>query len=186
LTKTAEKVRELTTAEDLWQMGSQGKNYELIRGELLEMAPPGAEHGDIASEIIVLLRSFAKQHKLGKVLTETGFILNATPSTVRSPDISFLAAGKIPSEGLPRGFIPGAPDLAVEVVSPGDAASEIQDKVQDYLTYGTQIVWVVYPQQRIVIIHYPDGTARTLRETDTLSGETIIPGFSCQVAEIFG
>jgi Uma2 family endonuclease len=186
LAKTFEKVKELITAEDLWQMGSRAENYELVRGKLIEMAPPGGEHGDIASEIIVLLRSFAKQHKLGKVLIETGFILNITPSTVRSPDISFLAAGKIPSEGLPRGFIPGAPDLAVEVVSPGDAASGIQDKVQDYLAYGTSLIWVVYPQQRIVIVHYPDGTARTLREADTLSGETIIPGFSCQVAEIVG
>ena len=119
-------------------------------------------------------------------MVETGFRLTVQPDTVRSPDISFLAAAKIPSTGLPEGYIDGPPDLAVEIVSPGDTASEIQDKVQDYLAYGTQMVWVVYPQQRIVIIHYPDGTARTLRETDTLSGESMIPDFSCQVAEIFG
>jgi Uma2 family endonuclease len=76
--------------------------------------------------------------------------------------------------------------LAVEIVSPGDTASEIQNKVQDYLACGTPMVWLVYPQQRLVIIYYPDGTARTLQESDTLSGEAVIPGFSCQVAEIFG
>jgi Uma2 family endonuclease len=105
---------------------------------------------------------------------------------VRGPDISFLSAAKIPPAGLPEGYIDGAPDLAIEIVSPGDTASEIQNKVQDYLAYGTSLVWIVYPQQRIVTVHYPDGVARTLRETDALSGEQVIPGFSCQMAEIFG
>ena len=186
LGKTVEKVKELVTAEELWRMGSRGENYELVRGELIEMTPPGGIHGSTAVNLGSLLLSFIKARNLGVVMVETGYRLASNPDTVRGPDISFLSATKIPSNGLPDGYIDGPPDLAVEIVSPGDTASEIQDKVQDYLAYGTPMVWVVYPQQRLVIVHDPDGTARTLRETDTLSGEAIIPGFSCQVAEIFG
>lgn len=186
LAQPIETVKELVTAEELWQMGSRGDNFELVKGELIEMTPPGGIHGDVASELVVLLRSFVKQHQLGKVLTETGFRLTSTPDTVRSPDVSFITTTKLPSTGLPDGYVNSAPDLAVEVVSPGDTASEIQNKVQDYLAYGTQVVWVVYPQQRLVVAYYPDGTARTLREADTLSDEAVIPGFSCRVSDIFG
>jgi Uma2 family endonuclease len=186
LTKTVESVKDLITAEDLWRMSSRGKNYELVRGELIEMTPPGGIHGSTAVNLSSLLLGFVKKKNLGVVMVETGYKLASSPDTVRAPDVSFLSIAKIPPDGLPEGYLDGAPDLAVEIVSPGDTASEVQDKVQDYLTYGAQIVWVVYPQQRIVIVHYPDGTARTLHEADTLSGETVIPGFSCQVAEIFG
>jgi Uma2 family endonuclease len=186
LAKTAESVKELVTAEDLWQMGSRGKDYELVRGELIEMTPPGGIHGRTAVNLSSLVFSFVKEKNLGVVMVETGYKLASNPDTVRAPDVSFLSTAKIPSTGLPEGYLDGAPNLAVEIVSPGDTASEVQDKVQDYLTYGAQIIWVVYPQQRIVIVHYPDGTARTLHKTDSLSGEVVIPGFSCQVAEIFG
>ena len=186
LAKTAESVKELVTAEDLWQMSSRGDNYELVRGELIEMTPPGGIHGSTAVNLSSLLLSFVKEKKLGVVMVETGYKLISNPDTVRGPDISFLSAAKLPPGGLPDGYIDGAPDLAVEVVSPGDTASEVQDKVQDYLAYGTPLVWVVYPQQRTVMVHYADGTARTLRETDALSGETVIPDFSCRVGDIFG
>ena len=97
----------------------------------------------------------------------------------------FSLPKKIPSTGLPDGYISGAPDLAIEIVSPNDTATEIQDKVQDYLNYGTRLIWVVYPRQKIVIVHYPDGTAKTLGATDRLDGETVIAGFSCAVGDIF-
>lgn len=186
LTKTIENVKELLTADDFWQMGSQGDNFELVRGELIEMTPPGGIHGSAAVNLGSLLLGFVKQEHLGFVMTETGYKLASNPDTIRGPDISFLSAAKIPAGGLPEGYIDGPPDLAAEIVSPGDTASEIQDKVQDYLASGTQLVWVVYPQQRLVIVYHPDGTAQTLRETDTLSGEPVLPGFFCQVADIFG
>ncbi len=186
LAQPIETVKELVSAEDLWRMGSRGDNFELVRGELIEMTPPGGVHGSTAANLGSLLHSFVKEKKWGEVMVESGYKLTANPDTVRAPDISFLAAAKVPPGGLPDGYIEGAPDLAVEVVSPGDTASEMQNKVQDYLAYGTQVVWVVYPQQRLVVAHYPDGTARTLREADALSGEAVIPGFSCQVRDIFG
>lgn len=186
LTKTMESVKELLTAADFWQMGSQGDNFELVKGELIEMTPPGGIHGSAAVNLGFLLLGFVKQKHLGYVMTETGYKLASNPDTIRGPDISFLSAAKIPAGELPEGYIDGPPDLAAEIVSPGDTASEIQNKVQDYLAAGTQLVWVVYPQQRLVIVHRPDGTAQTRREADTLSGETVLPGFSCQVADIFG
>jgi Uma2 family endonuclease len=186
LAQPIDTVKELVTAEELWQMGGRGENFELVKGELVEMTPPGETHGHAALSLGSRLFNFVEIHKLGKMMVESGYKLSANPDTVRAPDISFLSATKIPTDGLPDGYINGAPDLAVEVVSPGDTASEIQNKVQDYLAYGTQLVWVVYPQQRLVVTYYPDGTARTLRETDSLSGETVIPGFSCRVSDIFG
>lgn len=185
LAESIETTKELVTAEQLWQMGTEGESYELVKGELIEMTPPGGTHGRLASEIAWLIKNFVKSKQLGVVLVESGFRLATNPDTVHGPDVSFLSAEKIPSDGLPDGYIPGAPDLAVEIVSPSDTASIIQDKVQDYLAYGTQLVWVVYPRQRLVIVHHPDGTARTLQQTDTLGGETVIPDFSCQVADIF-
>jgi len=184
LLEIKEQTKTLTTAEELWQM-SDRKKFELVRGELIEMSPPGGTHGSTAVRLSMRLQRFVEEHQLGEVMVESGFRLASNPDTVRGPDISFLAKGRIPSTGLPAGFISGAPDLAVEIVSPGDTASEVQDKVQEYLTSGSHLVWVVYPQQQIVSVHYPDGTAKTLQAADRLEGEAVIPGFSCNVGEIF-
>lgn len=175
----------LITAKDLWQMGAAGEKYELVKGKLVEMTPPGGTHGSTAVKLATLLQNFVDTHQLGEVMVESGFLLATNPDTVRGPDVSFLAKDKIPAEGLPDGYIHGAPNLAVEIVSPSDTASDIQAKVQDYLEYGVQLVWVVYPQQQVVIVHHPDGTAQTLDQNDTLRGETVLPNFSCQIADIF-
>lgn len=185
LAEMVEQTKTFVTAGELRQLSAGDKKYELVKGELIEMTPPGGTHGSIAAKISWLLLSFIKSNNLGKVMVESGFQLASNPDTVRGPDISFLAAAKVPAEGIPAGYLSGAPDLAVEIVSPGDTAAEIQAKVQDYLTGGSQAVWVVYPQQRIVVVHHPDGLSRTLQETDTLNGETVLPGFSGQVSDIF-
>ena len=120
-------------------------------------------------------------------MVETGYRLTSNPDTVRAPDVSFLSTKNIPATGLPEGYISGAPDLAVEIVSPNDKASDIQAKVEDYLAHGTQLVWVVYPQQKLVVAHYPNGTARTLHHSnsDSLTGESTLPNFSCPLTDIF-
>lgn len=184
LSKAVEQ-KELTTAGELLQLLESQQRYELVRGELLEMTPPGGLHGFVAVEIGALLHQAVKAKRLGSVMVETGYRLATDPDTVRSPDVSFLAADKIPPTGLPEGFISGPPDLAVEIVSPNDTATEIQAKVQDYLTHGAQLVWVIYPQQRLVVVYRPDGTAKTVHEADTLTAAPLIPDFSCQVAQIF-
>jgi Uma2 family endonuclease len=185
LAESLERTETLVTAQELWQLSGGEKKYELVKGELIDMTPPGGTHGTVALNLGALLRGFVKSQNLGVVMVESGYKLASNPDTVRGPDISFLATEKIPAGGLPDGYITGAPDLAAEIVSPNDTASQIQDKVQDYLAHGVQAVWVVYPQQRTVVVHYPDGTARTRHEADTLEGETVLSGFSCRVNEIF-
>lgn len=178
--------KKLITANELLQLSETSPNHELVKGELIEVTPPGGIHGFVAVEIGAMLRAVVKSQNLGKVMAETGYRLTTNPDTVRSPDISFLAIDKIPDGGIPDGYIAGPPDLAVEIVSPGDKAADIQAKIQDYLIYGTQLVWVIYPQQRLITVYYPDGTAKTLQSADTLEGKPVIPEFSCRVADIFG
>lgn len=115
----------------------------------------------------------------------SGYILRRNPDTVRGPDVFFVRAARIPEAGVPEAFWEIPPDLAVEVVSPGESAEEVREKVRDYLAAGTPLVWIVYPRTREVIVHTPDGTAHTYGSTDTLEQFDTLPGFTCTVAELF-
>ncbi|MFN8473462.1 MAG: Uma2 family endonuclease [Anaerolineae bacterium] len=177
----------MMTVEELAQLPDNGARYELSRGELIEMAPPGGEHGSIAGRLAYLLGAVVYPQRLGAVIIETGYVLSRDPDIVRSPDVSFLARVRIPESGITRTFIDGGPDLAVEIVSPGDTAAEVADKVRDYLTYGVRLVWVVEPKTQTVTVYRPDGTARLLQAAadHTLDGEDVIPGFATLVEELF-
>ena len=110
----------LRTAEDLLGLSVPGKRFEMLDGEVIEMAPAGARHGMVAMKIGARLSIHAEQNELGEVFAaETGFILTRNPDTVRAPDVAFVANNRLPPEGLPAGFMEAPPDLAVEVVSPG-------------------------------------------------------------------
>lgn len=173
--------QKLYTPDDLWELSGQGR-YELVEGMLIEMSPTGWLHGEVAGEIFGLLREFVKKHKLGRVTAaETGFTL--APNTVRAPDVGFIAAARVP-EKLPVKFVPFAPELAVEVVSPSDKAADIHDKVLDYLHAGTRLVWVLYPSSKSVAVHTPNGSS-LLDGNETLDGSDVLPGFSINVAQIF-
>lgn len=173
------------TAEDLLRLPDDGAPHELIRGELRTMTPAGGRHGAINGVITGLLFEHVRAHDLGKVLTEaTGFRLSENPETVRCPDVSFLSRARIPTEGIPSGFIDGAPDLAVEVLSPGDTVFELEEKVEDYLAAGCLLVWVVNPQLRRVTVHEAGGASRVLGEGEVLEGGEVLPGFACPVGEL--
>jgi Uma2 family endonuclease len=178
----------LMTAEALLQMPTgMGERYELVKGELKIMAPAGFEHGDIVMELGMRLRLFVNTHKLGRVLgAETGYILSHDPDTIRAPDVSFVSQDRFVKTGLVKGYFPGAPDLAVEVVSPGDVAVEVQRKVGEYFEAGTQLVWVVYPDLRQVAVFSSARDAQVLTAVDALDGGALLPGFTCPVAELFG
>jgi len=181
-------TEKLLTAEDLARMPElpTGERYELAEGELIVMPPPGAFHGRFASRLDSRLRPFVEAHVLGEVFVETGYLLRRDPDTVRAPDVSFVSAARIPAGGLQEeGFFPGSPDLAVEIVSPGDLDAEVEGKVDDYLEYGTRLVWVVRPKQRTVTVYHPDGTARRLGLGDTLEGEDVLPGFILPLSDLF-
>ncbi len=176
---------------DLWEFSHRaeysGKRLELVEGMIIEMAAAGGKHGMLASRLDRLVGTFVDEHHLGYTMAaETGFILHQDPSgrdTVRAPDVGFVRKERLP-DGLPDEYIPLAPDLAVEVVSPHDTASDIHDKVSDYLRFGTALVWVAYPKSETVVAHTSAG-ATTLGPDGILDGGDILPGFAIKVREIF-
>ncbi len=174
------------TSEELLRLPDDGKRRELVQGELREMAPAGARHGDAAAALTILLGQHVRANRLGKMLAaETGFRISRDPDTVRAPDVSFVARDRVPPEGAPEGYWDIAPDLVAEVVSPNDTAAEVQSKVQRWLETGVRLVWVVYPGTRSVVAYESLKEISTLTTGDTLSGGNVVPGFECAVAEIF-
>ena len=177
--------RKLLTAEDLYDIPDDGRHrYELVRGVLLVSEPPGFTHGDLAMQIGGLLGAYARPRKLGKVVGEVGYVLERGPDTVRGPDVSFVRTERVPTGRAAERFVEGAPDLAVEIRSPGDRPGEIADKVAEYLARGTSIVWGVDPRRRVVTVHTPDGHTRLLRDGDTVDGGDVLPGFTAPVSEL--
>ena len=174
------------TAEELLGLPENGKRYELVGGELREMAPAGARHGRAAMKLGSRLDRYTTAEQLGIVLAaETGFRISRDPDTVRAPDVSFVSRDRVPPDGPPDGYWELAPDLAVEVVSPNDTAAEVQSKVQMWLESGVRLVWVVYPDTRSVVVHKSLTEISTLTAEDTLSGGDVVVGFECPVAEVF-
>jgi Uma2 family endonuclease len=186
MVSTTPKGATCVTAEQLLRMPDDGYRYELIAGELRMMSPAGWRHGAAAGKLHGLLAPHVVAHNLGAVLAaETGFLLSRDPDTVRAPDIAFVAADRWHAAPPRESYWPGAPDLAVEVVSPSDTFQEVQEKVEAWLRAGARMVWVVSPQPRDVTVYRPARESRTLSEEDQLSGEDVLPGFHCRVGEIF-
>lgn len=175
------------TADNLFRMPDDGDRYELVQGELIRMNLAGAEHGAVIGEIAGRLYHFVNTKKIGRVFgAEAGFILERNPDTVPAPDVAFVSRARLETTGLPRAFYPGAPDLAVEVVSPGDTAAEVENKARAWLAAGSQLVWNVRPITRVVEVYRASATkVEILSEDDTLSGDDVVSGFTCRVSEIF-
>jgi Uma2 family endonuclease len=132
------------------------------------------------------LARHVEANDLGVVFAaETGFRLASDPDTVRAPDVAFVIKTRVEEVGEFEGFWPGAPDLAVEVISPGDSYTEVEEKVEEYLQAGARAVWVVDPRRRTITVYRSLTDITILTENDTLEGGDLIPGFSCRVAEVF-
>jgi Uma2 family endonuclease len=175
----------LMTVEDLWKLPDDNLRHELVRGELRTGPLAGFEHGIISSAVGALLFEYTRSPKLGKVVIAAGFISAREPDTVRVPDLGFVSQLRLDQIGIPKQFFPGAPDLAVEVVSPSDTLEELEEKVDDFFAAGTQLVWVVNPRRRSVTVHRPGPRVSILKEPDQLTGEDVVPGFACTVSELF-
>ena len=175
----------LLEPDDLLRMPG-GERYELVDGVPREK-PMGAESDEVAVAVGGLLRAYVRANQLGRVYgSQTGYqCFPAKPKQVRMPDTSFVAKGRLPDEKSPKGFVKLAPDLAVEVVSPLDTYEEVQAKVTDYREAKVRLVWVVSPETRTVLVRRLDGTCAELLESDHLSGEDVLPGFACKVADLF-
>ena len=174
------------TAAELLEMPDDGYRYELVKGELIRMAPAGYEHGVRTIELTSPLHVHVKANDLGVVCAaETGFVLSQNPDTVRAPDIAFISRERAEKVGMVKGYWVGAPDLAVEVVSPGDTKREVEKKVAEWLEAGTRMVWVVSPKLRTITVYRSLKDIVVLTIKDTLDGGDVVPGFQIKVAEIF-
>jgi Uma2 family endonuclease len=181
-----ETQTELITADELLLMPNTKHGCELVRGKIVRYMPTGILHGIMTAKIGNLLSNFVSQHKTGMVLgAETGFYIFQTPDTVRAPDAAFIGNEKLAKYGITDKFFPDAPDLAVEVVSPNDRKKEIEDKIKDYLTAGVSLVWVIYPQNRIVAVYRQSNLVSILRDDDELDGEDTLPDFRLSLSELF-
>lgn len=179
-------TKTLITADELLAMPNDGYRYELIKGELFQMVPPGGEHGVIAMKLAARLAVYVEDNTLGVVCAaETGFKIATDPDTVRAPDSAFISKEKIPATGIPKGYWPFAPDLAIEVISPNDIYGDVDEKVDEWLEAGTRLVIVINPRKRKVGLHRSRTDVTFLLDGDILKFDDIVPGFSYPVTKIF-
>jgi Uma2 family endonuclease len=177
---------QLMTAAELLALPDDGFRYELVRGELRRMSPAGRKHGRLIINLTTPLDQYVRAHQLGVVYAaETGFLLATDPDLVRAPDVAFVRREREAAIPDDDGFWPGAPDMAVEFVSPHDLYTEVDEKVLDWLDAGTRMVVIVNPRKRLVTIYRSRTEIALLTEQDTLEGGEVIPGWSLPIHVIF-
>ena len=158
---------------------------ELVRGRVIYLTKPKMKHGRIAMRIGSAIAAFVKEHKLGEVYAaETGFIAGRDPDSVRAPDVAFVRAEVVATHNEDE-WLPHAPDLAVEVVSPSDRPTEVEDKVAMWLAAGGRAAWVIDPARRIAIIHHPDAAPQIVLENQDLRDDLVLHGFSMPLKAAF-
>jgi Uma2 family endonuclease len=175
----------LLTAEDLLHLPDDDYRYELVAGRLIRMPPPGALHGFIISGIGSALHRFVEERGLGYVfIHEVGFKLASDPDTVRGTDVAFVRRDRLPT-GIPAGYVSGAPDLTVEVMSPDDRLTALIDKAHQYLQHGGRLVWVIDPDDQSASVFRPGSDPVVLSEPLILDGQDVVPGFRFVLRGLF-
>ncbi|MEZ2235074.1 Uma2 family endonuclease [Microcoleus sp.] len=174
------------TDAEFMALNRDGHRYEIVNGELIDMGNRSAKHGYVCSILMILLGGYVRIQKLGAMFdSSTAFKMKS--GNKRSPDVSFMAKERLQGlEELPDGFLEGAPDLAVEILSPSNTVAEIHNKLVEYFENGARLVWVINPKEKYVLVYRssqePD---RLLKSADSLDGEEIVSGFTLPVAELF-
>jgi Uma2 family endonuclease len=176
----------LYTAEELLHLPDDGMRRELVEGELKEMTPAGNEHGYVALRIASKLEQYVDDNKLGRTYAaETGFKIESDPDTVRAPDAAFISRERLENCGHIKGFWPGAPDLAVEVVSPGDTHAQVVEKSLAWLDAGCRMVLVVEPERKVVTVYRSREDIRILTGEEVVDGADVVPDWQLPVSGIF-
>lgn len=178
--------QKIMTAEELSALPDAPTRRELIEGELREMPPASYEHGRHAMKAGVALFNHVIANNLGEVCAaETGFLVSTAPDTVRAPDAAYVAADRNLQFSARRGYFPGPPDLAIEVISPNDAFSEVHEKALGWLAAGTRMVILLDPAQRAAVAYRSPDDIRHHGSEATLDASDVVPGWSVAVAELF-
>lgn len=173
-------TRTLLTVEEFLQLPEPvDAPYELIQGELVQLSPTMPLHNLVRHRLLILLATFLKGRGLGTVISEQAFILSE--HTVRIPDLAFVSEGRLKALRHPPS---GAPDLAIEVISPSHTPREMDQKVSGYFAAGCKRIWIVYPDEREVYVHGLAGVTRRAAE-DLLEDPELLPGFSVKVSNLF-
>ncbi len=175
------KVEEYLLDEPVLERG-----YEFIDGQAVEK-PMGAQASWVIANLTTVLNIFVRSNKLGYIFESEGSyqIFPAQPRKVRKPDASFVVRGRFPNEKVPSGNIRLYPDLVIEGISPNDHTTDTEERIADFLGAGTKLIWIVHPTVQSVWVFRQDGSAARLTENQSLSGETVVPGFTCPLATLF-
>ena len=174
----------LLTVEEYARTPDDGLRHSLQAGLLIAEPQPFPRHAQIQARLAHLLIEFVISRNLGVVLTEGGFLLSRDPDTVRGPDVSFVRADRFDAEQAERAYFRGAPDLAIEILSPSNRPGETHAKVADYLAAGATLVWVIDPIHRQVAVYRSLLSPRRIGVDGVLDGEDVLPGFTVPIAKI--
>ena len=175
----------LLTADEFLRLCEQKiLRGELVKGVVSETLPAGGEHSEIKIASASALAAHVRPRRLGRISIGAGVLLERYPDTVREPDVAYFSAETLPLEVKVRGFYEVIPDLVVEIVSPGDSARYVAERVAMWHSYGVPLVWAVYPVTRMVAAHPLDGPAIIYTEDDELDGGDVLSEFSCPVRDI--
>jgi Uma2 family endonuclease len=159
------------------------KEYEIVDGQMEEKEMGGARHGGAGARLIARLVIHCEANNLGGVYgPDTTFKIGHND---RLPDVSFVAAARIPPEGEPETMWPFAPDLAVEILSPNDLYEKVNSKMREYFDAGVREVWLISPEHKMITIYHSPTQTTILTENDELTSEELLPGFRCRISEIF-
>ncbi len=165
---------------------ADGYRYELVRGQMVAQEPaPGAPHGRSQNRLVWRLNNWMEAFGQGEVFAQVGFIVSDNPATVREPDAAVLLKRR-PWKGEPGNWIRGAPDVAIEILSPSNRPGEMREKTSDYFSAGALRVWIVDPKTRTVTIRRADGPETVFQEGDRLEDPEVLPGFALEVEDVFG
>lgn len=179
------RTRNIATVDDFLNTPAELGSCELVRGELIVMSPGKGRYGAIGARIVRALGNFVEANGLGEVFdSSTGYVLSRAPDTVREPDVSFVCAARLAQQNLDA-FLEGAPDLAVEILSPGNTEMEMHQKMADYWNAGCRVIWIVDPSRKSIAVWRRNMTPVVCRERDILTEEQLLPGFSICVRDLF-
>jgi len=164
---------------------ANGAKQELVRGVVVTMSNPGPRQGKLEAFIATALVNYVCPRELGTILTESACLTENDPDTVRGPDISFWTPERMPLDYDSDAYVRNPADLCIEILSPSNSRSKMNKKIREYCFAGVRAVWIVAPEDRSITVYREPDDGRILSGDKVISGEEIIPGFACKVAELF-